>query len=967
MADRTIGLRIELNGVNGVITNINQLEEQINKAKQDLKGFDIGSAEFKKLTREISRAEGQLQDFNKAAEGISFEKKAEAIGKFTGGVTAGFAAATAAANLFGVDSEKVTLIAAQAQNLMTIALGARGIAEAITSAKTVQATIVEAFRTKAVQSETVALAELGVTEGVVAVETVALTAATAASAVGAGIATKAWQSLKAAMASSGIGLILVAVGALAGALLLMSDDTEKASDTLAKLDAQLKKMQETLDDTTRRSLNQLKIEQAQLEANGGSIEEITALKLKSYAIERDAAIKKVQMINAAQDEQLRVLKQSYIEGNLKKEEYEKQKTDIENKFGTERQQAIIARNNAEVNAEIEKINSLKAIRDRDQAIYFANRDLRLKLLNDGIDKELAALKLQYDKDIAAAKESGVSKKLIEDNYNKDRAKALGDYYKTLQEIVDKNETDLLRLKGNTYEAELIELQKAQSKEKVELEKHLTELEELNQISALGSLNIIMDLTEKQNLELQALRIKHETETLKSIQEIKDKADVDSLDEQLKVYNNEFELYKNAELAKLKYTAGLEATKRGLVLAEYTKFIEDAIAPYQKLFDKIQEVGQAEIKLRNEITKITKQTLLDTTTLEEQYYQRRLEIEAKYKDDGKKTQKQRLDDEKNLNRELLAEDLKYQADKLKLEVDAAQKRYELILKDPTQSPQALKAAHVELLKLQEQYANAVKGITANTTKNGEDKTKELYDNISKALQQFQQTLSSIASLTAQAFSFQLERLQYNYEQTLALVVGDTEEANAKRVELEKIYQTEKRAIEKKAQLTSLKFSLAQAIASGAQAIVTALATLGPIAGPILAVVNGAITAAQIAVIGQQIAFVESQPLRRGGKLAGGGFVSGPSHEQGGVYAGGGFTLEGNESVINRNSTLKYGPLLSAINEQGGGRPIMVNSIMDSRLAEVLATQKSEPIRAYVLESEITKSQAINKRLDDLASY
>ena len=56
MADRTIGLRIELNGVNGVITNINQLEEQINKAKQQLKGLDIGSTEFQKLTKDISRA-----------------------------------------------------------------------------------------------------------------------------------------------------------------------------------------------------------------------------------------------------------------------------------------------------------------------------------------------------------------------------------------------------------------------------------------------------------------------------------------------------------------------------------------------------------------------------------------------------------------------------------------------------------------------------------------------------------------------------------------------------------------------------------------------------------------------------------------------------------------------------------------------------------------------------------------------
>jgi hypothetical protein len=104
------------------------------------------------------------------------------------------------------------------------------------------------------------------------------------------------------------------------------------------------------------------------------------------------------------------------------------------------------------------------------------------------------------------------------------------------------------------------------------------------------------------------------------------------------------------------------------------------------------------------------------------------------------------------------------------------------------------------------------------------------------------------------------------------------------------------------------------------------------------------------------------------MARGGFLRGPSHEQGGIkYQGGGVEVEGNESVINRRSTLAYAPLLSQINMQGGGRPIYVNNVMDSRMAEVLASVKNEPIRAYVLEQDITKSQAVNRRLEELASY
>ena len=100
------------------------------------------------------------------------------------------------------------------------------------------------------------------------------------------------------------------------------------------------------------------------------------------------------------------------------------------------------------------------------------------------------------------------------------------------------------------------------------------------------------------------------------------------------------------------------------------------------------------------------------------------------------------------------------------------------------------------------------------------------------------------------------------------------------------------------------------------------------------------------------------------------VMGPSHEQGGVsFASGGVNLEGGESVINRQSSMNYGGLLSQINQAGGGNAIMnnsTNSLMEERLLQAIAKTKNEPIRAYVMSSEITKSQAINKKLDALST-
>src|SRR5690606_31575243 len=61
--------------------------------------------------------------------------------------------------------------------------------------------------------------------------------------------------------------------------------------------------------------------------------------------------------------------------------------------------------------------------------------------------------------------------------------------------------------------------------------------------------------------------------------------------------------------------------------------------------------------------------------------------------------------------------------------------------------------------------------------------------------------------------------------------------------------------------------------------------------------------------------------RGGIAATGGVLKGRSHAQGGIpfTVGGrpGFEAEGGEAIINKRSTQMFRPLLSRINEAGGG--------------------------------------------------
>ena len=115
MAEKTIGIRINLNGMNTVIQDIETFEKLLAEAKSDLKQIPVGEENFKKLAQEIAAAQGQLNALNRQTEGLSPEKITEGFGKLAAGVTSSFAAATAAVSLFGGESEAVQKAATEAQ------------------------------------------------------------------------------------------------------------------------------------------------------------------------------------------------------------------------------------------------------------------------------------------------------------------------------------------------------------------------------------------------------------------------------------------------------------------------------------------------------------------------------------------------------------------------------------------------------------------------------------------------------------------------------------------------------------------------------------------------------------------------------------------------------------------------------------------------------------------------------------
>ena len=135
----------------------------------------------------------------------------------------------------------------------------------------------------------------------------------------------------------------------------------------------------------------------------------------------------------------------------------------------------------------------------------------------------------------------------------------------------------------------------------------------------------------------------------------------------------------------------------------------------------------------------------------------------------------------------------------------------------------------------------------------------------------------------------------------------------KIALEKKIAEEQRKIRIKEQAAAI----AQALINGALSI-TAITTVPDFTFGIASAIRIGLVAASTAA---QVATIASQ------KFAKGGILDGASHANGGIQTPFG-ELEGGEAVINKNSTRMFAPLLSQINEAGGGKRFATGGILDT---------------------------------------
>ena len=1074
MAERKIGLRIELNGFRGVITNMKQLEDEIKKAKEDLQELEIGSGLFNELTGQIQRAETEMGKLRKQTEGISVEKQVEGYGKLAAGITGGFAAASAAVALFGNDTEEMSKAATQAQNLITLALSARSLAELKTGASIVATTI-----------------------------------ATRAEALATSLATKetwlmntALKGLFTTIAANPIGALVAVIGLAITAMMAFGDETEKAvvdmkeinattSEAAVKIEAYTKilKSSNSSEKTKLAIIKDLNKEMPGFNAlldENGKLTNIGNAYIKSRIKYLEAQAKAQALVNAI----------AKIETEMalnKSKSVEEQLTFLDKVEG---KLYLLFSAYGAVGEKISNVeNATKNAQEADDKLVKTKGELEKSLkaqydVMGQIDAEQAeAIKLmeiqakkEADAKNAKTKTNDATKEQIKNN---ERLNASMDSLK--QKYVDEIESlkKLIEITQQTIpEPEIIKKLK-----KIQDAREAFKPADFDKV--LGEFGLVIARTDDGLVALQDTFTELGDEFGKwynGYTEI-----VDGTSTTIKGFEEEItDLFVNLEFKKVgeKVGEGLkkanEFFKEGVIdeaaYSSITKLIlqyEQAVKLAEKnpLFATLysgstEGVNNATIKLQE-----LNQTIFEVLEFEGQYgelsKERRAELASENKSYGEALKKREAFI-KDYYQKLLAE---YNKDKttrealLEKEIKdtdlSASQKEELLKKLKTSTEKELVDLTEQIAKLRAEglvnvietiargeaviikfnnefnkimssgatdaQMSAIKLIGSNMESyvarvqkmrdtefskiqnhnkridelnkilaaDGLDITKMSYDeklklleafiqaeekmitegerkkqyaientikNLSFAIQEIQDSMSKISAITAQRFTLQLDTLTNEYNKDMANIVEDTKEANDKRIELEKIYQQQKKEIEKQAEITALKFSMAQAIADGAQAVLNIWSThaANPILAGVLTGIAVGITAYQVDTINQQLQMVSS--MRRGGILmGGGGLAGGASHEQGGIYAGGGSYIEGNEAIINRQSTLQYSGLLSQINQSGGGRPIMVQSPMDSRLVEALAKQNQTPIRAFVIERDITKAQSVNKRLEQLASF
>ena len=895
------------------------LRTELRQVTQELQGLEPGSARFTELSQRAGELRDRIQDTNAvitATAGNVTENFGKALGNTIQIGVAGFQALSSAQVLFGTENEDLQKTLAQMGALLNLSQAIEtfgGLGDKLTEIKA-------GFTPLLTQLGLMKTAQTGVAVSTAAADAALVGEAVAAdgAAVSTGLFATALNALPLVAIVTAIGLLVAGLVSYATA----SGDSEKAAkkrnDTLKKQREEEEKATKTIAEESAEYVGLI----YQLKAtNAGSKERETLIK----------------QINATYGTTLK---------NLKDETAFQQSLNLEvaNYIAYQKAKFQLQKNEDLIQKNLEKQSGLQKELAKAESLY--NKEFNIKLRQDDLyagQREQNLIKYQASINRIKAEIDAANKRL--EVYGKvsvdvndvikevtNNGQKYGDQTKnntnSTKDVTDATEkyADLLDEVKNKLDREIAV---QQTSEKLRTDR-LTGLEKETQ--AIEKLygderQSIIDRALKDELDALDTRFKAEGKSeqdyLKAAENIRKNYQTYLLDSEKKLLA-ELDVYQKEDLQNVQETY----SRKEQIVIESTKNIQTNTQLLQIEYEKSEAIRQIE----------------EAKGTEEEKNNAKIEVRKKYAQQEIDLLTKNLQEQKNLAKlnldETLADENKTQAEK-----EQSKEQYDQ-----------------NIIKMTQDTADKINDINSGIKPPLPDE-KTLDEKIDKTVEKIQEYVTAIATLynelettirmiTDQRFKNEEDRINKTYDleketldNSLEEGIISREQYDNKLKELDQQRAQEEYTLRKEEFEINKKLNIANAVIAGAQSILQALGSAPPPINIILAALVAGLSAVQIGVIKN-----EQFTAADGGIVPGNGspYVdSVPS------------LLAPGETVINAVSSSMYPELLSQINESGGGKSLMPNLPQKSASQVAPAVygvdQKQQPIRAYVVETDVTDTQ------------
>ena len=499
-----------MNGAgNKLAMQIRAIREQL--AQMEMSG-DTSSQAFIDMSIQAAKLQDQMGDTARQIQILSSDtKNLDAAMSVGSGVAGAFNVATSAAELLGGESEELQQAFLKVQAAMAILNGVQQVANTLNKdsvANVVLRTAMQKLFNKAKQQETAQTIKATAASGADAVAKGAQTAAT-------GAATTATWSLNAALLANPVMLIVAGIAALAAGLAVFIGRSKKAKEEQRDFNGTMERTKELLKDTKDASDYASRL----AEAEGKSWQEVAKIEENGLMKQRNIAVR-------AYNDMVR--KKNAANGKISEEE---QKLLDEMKAQWQQYDEDIEKHRQDVHireiAEQTKQNEEKLQKQREYAqrrreeIQEAERqlaDVRIALMQDGSDKEIAKINLDFDRKIAAVKGNSAAEISLRESLEKQRQKEIAKVNDELaaKDREQQNELAQLRLQNDMALAEsfggeyLYETRKEVLAEQAKLE--IANIEQSEKNEQLRKEKILA-VNEKLKADLRELEKQHSAQTI----------------------------------------------------------------------------------------------------------------------------------------------------------------------------------------------------------------------------------------------------------------------------------------------------------------------------------------------------------------------------------------------------------------------------------------------------------------------